>query len=133
MGTNDWVYCFVNQSGLFKIGKTKNIVTRLNQLKKEGPYTVCFAKHVHMAHSKVKNIHNLLSKYRTDNNLFDLKNVNIIKNIFELMDGDWYDNQFHNIQAPKPKKEPVCNEEMIKQYLSERKLEELVNLGGSMI
>ena len=133
MGTNDWVYCFVNQSGLFKIGKTKNIVTRLNQLKKEGPYTVCFAKHVHMANSKVKNIHNLLSKYRTDNNLFDLKNVNIIKNIFELMDGDWYDNQFHNIQPPKPKKEPVCNEEMIKQYLSERKLEELVNLGGSTI
>ena len=74
---------------------------------------------------------NLLSKYRKDNNLFDIKNINSIKQFFELIDGEWYNERIHFI--PKKKKEPVCNEELIRKYLEERKNEELYELGGSEI
>ncbi len=122
--SNDcWVYCFVNEDGLFRIGKTKRVAQRLSQLKKEGPFTLCFAKKVNAPNNKVKIICNLLSKYRTDNNLYKIENINSIRQMFELMDGEWY-----NDQIQYKKKEPVCNEELIKQYLEERTLN---NLGGT--
>jgi len=128
---NNWIYCFVNEEGMFRIGKTNNVGRRLTQLKKDGPFILCFAKKVNEANNKVKIICNLLSKYRTDNNLFDIKNINSIKQFFELIDGEWYNERIHII--PKKKKEPVCNEELIRKYLEERKNEELYELGGSEI
>ena len=128
---NNWIYCFVNEEGLFRIGKTNNVGRRLTQLKKDGPFILCFAKKVNDANNKVKIICNLLSKYRKDNNLFDIKNINSIKQFFELIDGDWYNERIHLM--PKKKKEPVCNEELIRKYLEERKNEELYELGGSEI
>ena len=128
---NNWIYCFVNEEGMFRIGKTNNVGRRLTQLKKDGPFILCFAKKVNEANNKVKIICNLLSKYRTDNNLFDIKNINSIKQFFELIDGEWYNERIHLM--PKKKKEPVCNEELIRKYLEERKNEELYELGGSEI
>ena len=128
---NNWIYCFVNEEGMFRIGKTNNVGRRLTQLKKDGPFILCFAKKVNEANNKVKIICNLLSKYRTDNNLFDIKNINSIKQFFELIDGEWYNERIHII--PKKKKKPVCNEELIRKYLEERKNEELYELGGSEI
>ena len=128
---DEWVYCFTNQDGFFRIGKTNNIARRLSQLKKEGPFIICFAKKVIEANNKVKIINNLLSKYKTDNNLFNIPNINSIKLIFELMDGEWYNDNIP--QTPKKKKEAVCNEDLIRQYLEERKNEELYELGGSEI
>jgi len=128
---NNWIYCFVNEEGMFRIGKTNNVGRRLTQLKKDGPFILCFAKKVNEANNKVKIICNLLSKYRKDNNLFDIKNINSIKQFFELIDGEWYNERIHII--PKKKKDPVCNEDLIRKYLEERKNEELYELGGSEI
>lgn len=127
----EWVYCFVNEEGTFRIGKTTNLARRLSQLKKDGPYILCFAKKVIGANNKVKIINNLLSKYKTDNNLFNIPNINSIKLMFELMDGEWYNDNIHVNNTPKKKKEPVCNEELIRKYLEDRKHEELYELGGS--
>jgi len=129
----EWVYCFSNEDGLFRIGKTINVARRLTQLKKDGPFILCFAKLVDDAPNKVKIICNLLSKYKKDNNLFDITNINSIKQMFELMDGEWYNDRIHLIHTPKKKKELVCNEEVIRQYLEQRKSDELYKLGGSEI
>ena len=126
---DNWAYCFVNEEGMYRIGKTNNIARRLTQLKKDGPFVLCFAKKVNEANNKVRIICNLLSKYRTDNNLFDIKNINSIKQMFELLDGEWYNERIHLI--PKKKKEPLCNEDLIRKYLEDRKHEEFYELGGS--
>ena len=124
----DWVYCFTTEEGYIKIGKTNHIARRLYQLKKDGPFTLCFAKHVDMGHNKVKIICNLLSKYKMDNNLYKIPNINSVKLIFELMEGEWYDESVHMTSYKKINKFDVCNEKMLRQYLAERKLN---NLGGT--
>jgi hypothetical protein len=124
----EWVYCFTTEDGYIKIGKTNHIARRLYQLKKDGPFMVCFAKHVNMAPTKVKIICNLLSKYKQDNNLYKIPNINSVKYIFELMEGEWYNESIHMTPYKKLTKHSVCNEEMLRQYLMERKLN---NLGGT--
>jgi len=109
---------------------------RVNQLKKEGPYVICFAKQTENANNKVKNIHSLLIKYRNDKGLFEIKNINTIKQLFDLMEGRWYD-QLIDGRAQKPKVSECWNEEMIRQYLIARKRQSVIDehfkMGGSNI
>jgi hypothetical protein len=138
MDKDYWLFCFVNARGHYKIGKTTNVSRRVNQLKKEGPYIICFAKKTENAINKVKIIHSLLIKYRIEKGLFEIKNINTIKQLFDLMEGIWYD-QIVNGKAHKPavEKEGCCNEEMIRQYLLGRKRQSMIDdhfkMGGSSI
>lgn len=136
MNKDYWMFCFVNAHGYYKIGKTTNVSRRVNQLKKEGPYVICFAKQTENANNKVKIIHSLLIKYRNDKGLFEIKNINTIKQLFDLMEGRWYD-QLIDGREQKPKVGECCNEEMIRQYLNDRKRQSMIDehfkMGGSNI
>lgn len=138
MNKDYWMFCFVNSHGHYKIGKTTNVSRRVNQLKKEGPYVICFAKQTENANNKVKIIHSLLIKYRNDKGLFEIKNINTIKQLFDLMEGRWYDHLVDGReQKPKVGKVECCNEEMIRQYLNDRKRQSMIDehfkMGGSNI
>ena len=78
MNKDYWLFCFVNTHGYYKIGKTTNVSRRVNQLKKEGPDVICFAKQTENANNKVKIIHSLLIKYRNIKGLFEIKNIILI-------------------------------------------------------
>ena len=136
MNKDYWLFCFVNTHGYYKIGKTTNVSRRVNQLKKEGPYVICFAKQTENANNKVKIIHSLLIKYRNIKGLFEIKNINTIKQLFDLMEGRWYD-QLIDGRAQKPNVSECCNEETIRQYLIARKRQSVIDehfkMGGSNI
>jgi len=136
MSSCDWLFCFANTCGHYKIGKTTNVIRRVNQLKKEGPYIVCFAKQVMDAHIKVKIIHSLLIKYKNNDGLFEIKNINVIKQLFDLIEGVWYEHNVKRVK-PTPKQEAICNEDMIRQYLQDRKRQSVIDdhfkMGGSNI
>lgn len=136
MSSGDWLFCFANTCGHYKIGKTTNVNRRVSQLKKEGPYIVCFAKQVTDAHIKAKIIHSLLIKYKNDAGLFEIKNINVIKQLFDLIEGVWYEHVVKRVK-PTPKQEFVCNEDMIRQYLQDRKRQSVIDdhfkMGGSNI
>jgi len=124
----EWVYCFTNNEGHYRIGKSINVDRRLAQLKRDGPYSLCFAKKVTNAKTKVKIICNLLSKYKNDNNLYNIPNINSIKLMFDLMEGEWYNEYF----ITNTKKEGVCNEKMIRKYLEDNN-DNIKNFTGSKI
>jgi hypothetical protein len=138
MNKDYWLFCFTNADGHYKIGKTTNVSRRVNQLKKEGPYVICFAKKTEHANNKVKTVHSLLAKYKNDKGLFVIKNINTIKQLFDLMEGRWYDHLVDGKEhKPGSAKEGCCNEEMIRQYLNDRKRQSMIDehfkLGGSHI
>jgi hypothetical protein len=137
MNKDYWLFCFVNADGYYKIGKTTNVSRRVKQLKKEGPYVICFAKKTENANSKVKIIHSLLIKYRSDKGLFEIKNINTIKQLFDLVEGRWYDHTVDDREQKPGFDKEVCNEEMIRQYLNERKRQSMIDehfkMGGSHI
>ena len=138
MNKDYWLFCFVNAHGYYKIGKTTNVSRRVNQLKKEGPYIICFAKKTENAINKVKIIHSLLIKYRIEKGLFEIKNINTIKQLFDLTEGTWYDHTINGkAQKPAVEKEECCNEETIRQYLLVRKRQSMIDehfkMGGSNI
>ena len=137
MDKDYWLFCFVNARGHYKIGKTTNVSRRVNQLKKEGPYIICFAKKTENAINKVKIIHSLLIKYRIEKGLFEIKNINTIKQLFDLMEGRWYDQTVDDREQKPICDKEVCNEEMIRQYLNDRKRQSMIDehfkLGGSHI
>jgi len=136
MSSGDWLFCFANTCGHYKIGKTTNVIRRVNQLKKEGPYIICFAKQITDSQIKVKIIHSLLIKYKNSDGLFEIKNINVIKQLFDLIEGVWYEHNVKRVK-PTPKQDAICNEDMIRQYLQDRKRQSVIDdhfkMGGSNI
>jgi hypothetical protein len=88
------------------------------------------------AHIKVKIIHSLLIKYKNNDGLFEIKNINVIKQLFDLIEGVWYEHNVKRVK-PTPKQDAICNEDMIRQYLQDRKRQSVIDdhfkMGGSNI
>jgi hypothetical protein len=78
-----------------------------------------------------------LIKYRSDKGLFEIKNINTIKQLFDLVEGRWYDHTVDDREQKPGFDKEVCNEEMIRQYLNERKRQSMIDehfkMGGSHI
>lgn len=91
-----YLYCFSNTSyPYFKIGYTlKDPIIRCKELYTSGvptPFQIEFAKLVKNVEKKEKAIHSILDEYRINSNreFFDI-NIIKIKNIFDSIDGEWW-------------------------------------------
>lgn len=100
-----YLYCLSNSSyenNTYKIGYTKNDPKiRISQLNTTGliqPFTLEFAKKVCNIQEKEKIIHKILDKHRINKNREFFKiNIDEIKDLFNLLDGEWYNNISDNI------------------------------------
>jgi hypothetical protein len=92
-----WIYCLSNQAmpNIHKIGYTEFLEKRKTELQKSGvpyPFHIEFAKNVANPFEKEQKIHEILKKDRLSKNReFFKTNIQDIKNLFELLDGVWYD------------------------------------------
>lgn len=92
-----YIYCLSNESyhNTYKIGYTKNDpVSRISQLNTTGllfPFKLEFAKQVINHQDKEKKLHAIFDKYRVNKNreFFKLE-LKEIKQLFDLIDGEWY-------------------------------------------
>jgi hypothetical protein len=94
-----WIYCLSNKSmipELYKIGYTNFLEKRVFELQKGSgvpcAFHIEFAKNVTNPFEKEQKIHEILNNYRFTKNreFFKTKIINI-KKLFELVDGEWYD------------------------------------------
>ena len=102
-----YIYCLSNESykDTYKIGFTKNDpLTRMVQLNTTGmlyPFRLEFAKQVKNYQDKEKKLHLIFDKYRVNKNREFFKiELKEIKQLFDLIDGEWY-------KLNSPNKEPT--------------------------
>jgi len=96
-----WIYCLSNKSmipELYKIGYTNFLEKRVFELQKGTgvpyPFYIEFAKNVTNPYEKEQKIHEILNNYRfTENREFFKTEIINIKNLFELVDGEWYNDE----------------------------------------
>ena len=95
--TEGYIYCASNISfdGIYKIGftmETPNIRAKsLYNTSVPFPFKIEFAKIVLFPRDKELNIHNILNKYRlTHNREFFKCNKDVIYNVFDLIEGEWH-------------------------------------------
>lgn len=139
-----YIYCFSNESmkGVYKIGYTKRTpAIRLNEAncsdtwRPPSPYVLEFAKEVDNPQEKEKMIHNLLEKFNTrvsNNREFFRTSLEIIRNIFNMIEGKMYDNNNENVYCEYLSTEPtitedllnVIDEESLQDNLEENKITE---------
>ena len=103
MTEQGYIYCFSNPSyiNIYKIGQTKDIISRLKQLNSTGilhNFEIEFAKLVYNYKTKEKKIHKLFDKYRVNKKREFFKiSLDKIKSIFELIDGEWFSYESNNL------------------------------------
>jgi hypothetical protein len=92
-----YIYCLSNDSykDTYKIGFTKNDpIARMIQLNTTGlltPFKLEFAKQVINHQEKEKKLHLIFDKYRVNKNREFFKvDLKEIKQLFDLIDGEWY-------------------------------------------
>jgi len=112
-----YIYCLSNESykDTYKIGFTKNDpLTRMVQLNTTGllyPFKLEFAKQVKNHQDKEKKLHLIFDKYRVNKNREFFKiELKEIKQLFDLIDGEWYKLNSPNKEPTKlnsPNKEPT--------------------------
>ena len=94
-----WIYTLSNDSfhsGIYKIGMTTHAilqkrVSELDTTGVPGKFHPEFAKWVKNPLEKEKKIHKILKKYRIrDNREFFKIDLEKIRELFDLIDGDWY-------------------------------------------
>jgi hypothetical protein len=92
-----YIYCLSNESykDTYKIGFTKNDPhTRMSKLNTTGllyPFKLEFAKQVKNYQDKEKKLHLIFDKYRvTKSREFFKMELKEIKQLFDLIDGEWY-------------------------------------------
>ena len=102
-----YIYCLSNESykDTYKIGFTKNDPQiRMSQLNTTGilyPFRLEFAKQVKNHQDKEKKLHLIFDKYRVNKSREFFKiELNEIKQLFDLIDGEWY-------KTNNPKKESI--------------------------
>lgn len=101
-----WIYCLSNKSmpGLLKIGQTKNCPQiRAEKLQSTGvplPFKIEIAKKVLHFEKKEKLIHSILESFDKRVNpkreFFEVE-VNVVKSIFELIDGEYFSDDEYSI------------------------------------
>lgn len=113
-----YIYCLSNESykDTYKIGFTKNDpLTRMAQLNTTGllyPFKLEFAKQVKNYQDKEKKLHLIFDKYRVNKNREFFKiELKEIKQLFDLIDGEWYKLNSPNKEPTKPN---IPNKETIK-------------------
>lgn len=111
-----YIYCFSNPSmpDLLKCGMTTKFPTeRLSNanspdtFKPPTPYKIEFAKKVHNPYEKENLIHRLLEKYNIRNGMnkeFFKISVDKVRNVFDLIDGEYVDLTKNNEKCEKQKK-----------------------------
>ena len=104
-----YIYCLSNESykDTYKIGFTKNDpLTRMAQLNTTGllyPFKLEFAKQVKNYQDKEKKLHLIFDKYRVNKNREFFKiELKEIKQLFDLIDGEWYKLNSPNKEPTKP-------------------------------
>jgi len=107
MQESGYIYCLSNESysDKYKIGCTKHDpFIRIKQLNTTGvptPFKLEFAKRVMNYSDKEKEIHNKLDIHRVNKNREFFKiNLSSIRELFELVDGEWY-KPFNVIKTSK--------------------------------
>jgi hypothetical protein len=125
-----YIYCCSNKlmPGMLKIGMTWRTpvihlkeTSQLDTWKPPNKYQLEFAKHVKYPYKKEKLIHKILERHykriNTDREFFQTS-VDEVKDIFELIDGTWWENNVppilnanKNINAA----DATCNELVCKQ------------------
>jgi len=95
-----YIYCLSNESykDIYKIGFTKNNpdvrMMKLNTTGVPTPFKLEFAKQVMNYKDKEKKLHSIFDEYRVNKNReFFKMELKKIKGLFDLIDGQWYDNK----------------------------------------
>ena len=95
-----FIYCLSNESykDIYKIGFTKNDpdvrMMKLNTTGVPTPFKLEFAKQVMNYKDKEKKLHSIFDEYRVNKNREFFKiELKKIKELFDLIDGQWYDNK----------------------------------------
>lgn len=99
MADTAWLYCFSNPAmpGYLKIGFSTDIPGRLKSMYSTNvpmPFKCEFAKCVDKYRQKEKMIHKILERYTDHNGIrseFFRCSEKEVRDLFELMDGPWYD------------------------------------------
>ena len=126
---HQYIYCMTTNSmpGLVKIGKTKNLETRISQANKSntfGPpdiYKYQYAKKVDNMNKTEKTIHKLLESIdkREERGEFFRVSVDTVKYIFELVPGNDVDISEINEKQEEKRKKKTCKD--IKQIETKSK------------
>jgi hypothetical protein len=93
-----WIYCLSNQGmpSIYKIGYSEFLEKRVVELQKSGvpyPFQIEFAKNVCQPFEKEQKIHEILKKDRISKKReFFKTDLQEIKQLFDLVDGLWYEN-----------------------------------------
>lgn len=101
-----YIYCFSNQSldGIYKIGfTTRDITSRLGEMNRPATHRLCddiykieFAKKINECRETEKIIHTVLETLGArlyPNREFFKISLPFIKSLFNLYEGEWYDNK----------------------------------------
>jgi hypothetical protein len=101
-----YIYCFSNQSldGIYKIGfTTRDIISRLSEMNRPATHRLCddiykieFAKKINDCRETEKIIHTVLETLGArlyPNREFFKISLPFIKSLFNLYEGQWYDNK----------------------------------------
>ena len=120
-----YIYCFSNErmNGIYKIGfTTRDIPLRLGEMNRQCTHRLCddiykneFAKKVNECRKTEGIIHSVLETLGArlyPNREFFKISLSFIKNLFNLYEGEWYDNDIVNINNSMILTTPV--EEKIK-------------------
>jgi len=118
-----YIYCLSNESykDTYKIGFTKNDpIARMTQLNTTGlltPFKLEFAKQVKNHQEKEKKLHLIFDKYRVNKNREFFKvDLKEIKQLFDLIDGEWYkETEPIDIQPKKKIIQKIQSEQIIEK------------------
>ena len=123
-----YIYCLSNESykDTYKIGFTKNDpLARMVQLNTTGllyPFKLEFAKQVKNYQDKEKKLHLIFDKYRVNKNREFFKiELKEIKQLFDLIDGEWYKINSLNKEPTKLKQPKYNSTQCIEGHIQVKK------------